>query len=104
MKNINKSLLQATFYIFCFKNSVEVIYEDASTYGGTKFVPMSVADILKIKKKKKKKKFHDGVYVCLHMCVTWRIGLSWPEDSGLSKIQILNEKFGLRQLAQKFSE
>ena len=69
MKNINKSLLQATFYIFCFKNSVEVIYEDASTYGGTKFVPMSVADILKIKKKKKKK-FHDGVYVCLHMCVT----------------------------------
>ena len=55
MKNINKSLLQATFYIFCFKNSVEVIYEDASTYGGTKFVPMSVADILKIKKKKKKK-------------------------------------------------
>ena len=70
MKNINKSLLQATFYIFCFKNSVEVIYEDASTYGGTKFVPMSVADILKIKKKKKKKKIHDGVYVCLHMCVT----------------------------------
>ena len=72
-------------------------------YGGTKFVPMSVHDILKIKKKKKKK-IHDCVYVCLHMCVIWRIGLSWPENSGLSKIQILNEKFGLCQLAQKFLE
>ena len=69
MKNINKSLLQATFYIFCFKNSVEVIYEDASTYGGTKFVPMSVADILMIKKKKKKKKNFMTVFMFACICV-----------------------------------
>ena len=53
MKNINKSLLQATFYIICFKNSVEVIHEDASIWWNKVCTNVSSRHFKDQKKKKK---------------------------------------------------
>ena len=65
MKNINKSLLQATFYIICFKNSVEVIHEDASIRWNKVCTNVSSRHFKDQKKKKKKKFMTVFMFACI---------------------------------------